>query len=440
MRKICWLALGLGLALAAAVGAQETAQEAAVHKAPDPALVERARRILTQVPLVDGHNDLPWEYRKRFQNHMDRIDLRGGTGKLDPPLHTDIPRLREGGVGGQFWSVYVPVEITGADAIQATMEQIDDVHRLVERYPDTFELARTADDIVRIHKAGRIASLIGMEGGHSIHDSLAALRQFYAAGARYMTITHTKNTAWADSATDAPQHGGLTRFGEEVVREMNRLGMLVDLSHVSPETMKKAIAVSAAPVIFSHSSARALDDHPRNVPDDVLRLMPENGGVVMVTFVPSFASAAVREWNARDTAEEARLKALYPEDLERVKREREDWRRQHPAPRATLEQVADHVEHVRQIAGIDHVGIGSDFDGIESVPLGLENVSAYPALLAELLRRGWTDGEIGKLAGLNVLRAFRDAERVATRLRKERPASDALIEELDGKKETVKAP
>jgi len=435
MRKICWLAVGLGLALAAAGGAQE----AAAHKTPDPALVERARRILTQVPLVDGHNDLPWEYRKRFQNHMDRIDLRGGTEKLDPPLHTDIPRLRKGGVGGQFWSVYVPVEITGADAIQATMEQIDDVHRLVERYPDTFELARTADDVVRIHKAGRIASLIGMEGGHSIHDSLAALRQFYAAGARYMTITHTKNTAWADSATDAPQHGGLTRFGEEVVREMNRLGMLVDLSHVSPETMKKAIAVSAAPVIFSHSSARALDDHPRNVPDDVLRLMPENGGVVMVTFVPSFASAAVREWNARDTAEEARLKALYPEDPERVKREREDWRRQHPAPRATLEQVADHVEHVRQVAGIDHVGIGSDFDGIESVPLGLENVSAYPALLAELLRRGWTDAEIGKLAGLNVLRAFRDAERVATRLREERPASDALIEELDGEKETKPA-
>jgi membrane dipeptidase len=436
MRKICWLAVGLALALATMGGAQATAE----HKAPDPALVERARKILDRVPLVDGHNDLPWEYRKRFQNHMDRIDLRGGTTNLDPPLHTDIPRLRKGGVGGQFWSVYVPVETTGADAIQATMEQIDDVHRLIERYPDTFELARTADDVVRIHKAGRIASLIGMEGGHSIHDSLAALRQFYAAGARYMTITHTKNTAWADSATDAPQHGGLTRFGEEVVREMNRLGMLVDLSHVAPETMKKAIAVSAAPVIFSHSSARALDDHPRNVPDDVLRLMPKNGGVVMVTFVPSFASEAVRGWNAMDTAEEARLKALSPGDPERVKRELGDWRKQHPAPRATLEQVADHVEHVRQVAGIDHVGIGSDFDGIESVPLGLENVSDYPALLAELLRRGWTDEEVGKLAGLNVLRAFRDAERVAARLRKERPPSDALIEELDGKKETVKAP
>jgi membrane dipeptidase len=429
MRKICWLAV-LGLALAMAGGAQETA----ARKAPDPALVERARRILTQVPLVDGHNDLPWEYRKRFQNHMDKIDLRAGTAKLDPPLHTDIPRLRKGGVGGQFWSVYIPVEITGADAIQATMEQIDDVHRLVERYPDTFELALTADDVVRIHKAGRIASLIGMEGGHSIHDSLAALRQLYAAGARYMTLTHTKNTAWADSATDAPQHGGLTRFGEEVVREMNRLGMLVDLSHVAPETMKKAIAVSAAPVIFSHSSARALDDHPRNVPDDVLRLMPKNGGVVMVTFVPSFASEAVRGWNAMDAAEEARLKALYPGDPERVKREQENWRKQHPAPRATLEQVADHVEHVRQIAGIDHVGIGSDFDGIESVPLGLENVGEYPALFAELLRRGWTDEEVGKLAGLNILRAFRDAEGVSARLRKERPASDALIEELDGKR------
>jgi membrane dipeptidase len=304
------LLLAALLAGAAVAGAQE----AAVHKAADPALVQRARRILSQVPLVDGHNDLPWEYRKRFQNHMDRIDLRAGTAKLDPPMHTDIPRLRKGGLGGQFWSVYIPVEITGADAVQATLEQIDDVHRLVERYPDTFELATTADDVVRIHKAGRIASLIGMEGGHSIHDSLAALRVLYAAGARYMTLTHSKNTDWADSATDAPQHGGLTRFGEEVVREMNRLGMLVDLSHVAPETMRKAIAVSAAPVIFSHSSARALDDHARNVPDDVLRLLPKNGGVVMVTFVPSFASEAVRGWNATNDAEEARLKALYPGD------------------------------------------------------------------------------------------------------------------------------
>jgi membrane dipeptidase len=426
------------LAALLAGGAAAEAQEA-VHRAPDPALVERARKLLSQVPLVDGHNDVPWEYRKRVQNHMDRIDLRAGTAKLDPPMHTDIPRLRKGGLGGQFWSVYIPVEIAGADAVQATLEQIDDVHRLAERYADTFELALTADDVVRIHRAGRIASLIGMEGGHSIHNSLASLRVLYTAGARYMTITHTRNTDWADSATDAPQHGGLTRFGEEVVREMNRLGMLVDLSHVAPETMRKAIAVSAAPVIFSHSSARALVDHARNVPDDVLRLLPKNGGVVMVTFVPSFVSEAARGWNASNDAEEARLKALYPGDPERVKREADGWRRAHPAPRATLEQVADHVEHVRQVAGIDHVGIGSDFDGVESLPLGLESVADYPSLFAELMRRGWSDEDLGKLAGLNVLRAFRDAEKVAGRLQKERPASDALIEELDGKKDAKPA-
>jgi membrane dipeptidase len=429
-------ALLLGAVLAG--GGAARAQEA-THKAPDPALVERARKLLAQVPLVDGHNDLPWEYRKRYQNHMDKIDLRAGTAKLEPPMHTDIPRLRKGGLGGQFWSVYIPVELPGADAVQATMEQIDDVHRLVERYPDTFELALTADDVVRIHKAGKIASLIGMEGGHSIHNSLASLRVLYAAGARYMTITHTRNTDWADSATDAPRHGGLTRFGEEVVHEMNRLGMLVDLSHVAPDTMKKAIEVSAAPVIFSHSSARALVDHARNVPDDVLRLLPKNGGVVMVTFVPSFDSEAARGWNASNDAEEARLKALYPGDPERVKRELEGWQKAHPAPRATLEQVADHIEHVRQVAGIDHVGIGSDFDGIESVPLGLESVADFPALFAELMRRGWSDEDLGKLAGQNVLRAFRDAEKVAAKLQKERPASDALIEELDGKKEVKPA-
>ncbi|HEV2853752.1 MAG TPA: dipeptidase [Thermoanaerobaculia bacterium] len=424
--------LGVLLALAGAVAAAPVNAADPARRPPDPALVERARKLLDQVPLVDGHNDLPWEYRKREKNHLEKIDLRGDTSKLDPPLHTDIPRLRRGGVGGQFWSVYIPVEITGSDAVQAVMEQIDDVHRLAERYPDTFEVARTAADVVRIHKAGKIASLIGMEGGHSIHNSLAALRQLYEAGARYMTITHSKNTDWADSATDAPQHGGLTRFGEEVIREMNRLGMLVDLSHVSAETMKEALAVARAPVIFSHSSARALDAHPRNVPDDVLALLPKNGGVVMVTFVPSFVSEEVRAWNAAKDAEEARLKTMNPGDPDRAKRELEDWQKAHPSPRATVEQVADHVEHVRKVAGIDHVGIGSDFDGITSVPLGLENVGEYPALLAELLRRGWTDQEIKKLAGENVLRVFREAEGVSQRLKKERPASDALIEELDG--------
>jgi membrane dipeptidase len=432
-RKSCLPGALLFAALLMA-GGVASAQEAPVHRAPDPALLERARKLLERVPLVDGHNDLPWEYRKRYQNHMDRIDLRAGTAKLDPPMHTDIPRLRQGGLGGQFWSVYIPVEITGAEAVQATMEQIDDVHRLAERYPDTFELALTAEDVVRIHKAGRIASLIGMEGGHSIHDSLASLRVLYAAGARYMTLTHNRNTDWADAATDAPQHGGLTRFGEEVVREMNRLGMLVDLSHVAPATMKKAIAVSAAPVIFSHSSCRALVDHARNVPDDVLRLLPKNGGVVMVSFTPSFTSEPVRMWNAANDGEEARVKALYPGDPERAKREAEAWRKAHPVPRAILEQVADHVEHVRQVAGVDHVGIGSDFDGIESVPLGLENVATYPALFAELMRRAWSDGDLEKLAGRNVLRVLHDAEQVAAKLQKERPASDALIDELDGKK------
>ncbi|MFY9821480.1 MAG: dipeptidase [Thermoanaerobaculia bacterium] len=429
MLKLCWLVLGFVLTFVTAAAAQE----AAVRTAPDPALLERVHRVLEKVPLIDGHNDLPWEYRKRVQNHLEKIDLRAGTTKLDPPLHTDIPRLRRGGVGGQFWSVYVPVEIPGADAVQAVMEQIDDVHRLAERYPDTFEMAYTAADVERIHQAGRIASLVGMEGGHSIHNSLAALRLLYAAGARYMTITHSKNTDWADSATDEPKHGGLTRFGEEVVREMNRLGMLVDLSHVSAATMKKALAVAQAPVIFSHSSTRALDPHPRNVPDDVLKLLPANGGVVMVSFVPTFTSEAVRAWNADQDAAETRLKTLNPGDPEAVKKGLEAWRAQHPAPRATLEQVADHVEHVRKLAGIDHVGIGSDFDGITSVPIGLESVDTYPALLAELLRRGWTDEELGKLAGRNVLRVLRQAEQVAQRLQKERPASDALIEELDGK-------
>ncbi|HKI02295.1 MAG TPA: dipeptidase [Thermoanaerobaculia bacterium] len=435
MRKIFWLgALALGLTLSGAAPAR------AAEPVPDPALVERARKLLDQVPLIDGHNDLPWEYRQRVKNHLDKIDLRSDTSKLEKPLHTDIPRLRKGGVGGQFWSVYIPVEITGADAVQAVMEQIDDVHRLAARYPDTFEMALTADDVVRIHKAGRIASLIGMEGGHSIHNSLAALRQLYEAGARYMTITHSKNTDWADSATDAPKHGGLTRFGEEVVKEMNRLGMLVDLSHVSPETMKKALAVAQAPAIFSHSSARALNAHPRNVPDDVLQLLAKNGGLVMVTFVPSFVSEEVRAWNSVQDAEEARLKALHPGDPERVKRELEAWEKAHPVPRATLAQVADHVEHVRKVAGIDHVGIGSDFDGITSVPLGLEGVGDYPALLGELLRRGWTDAEVKKLAGENALRVFREAEDAAKRLKKERPASDALIEELDGgMKETAAA-
>ena len=400
--------------------------------AQPPDLVARARKLLDEVPLVDGHNDVPWELRQRVKNHLAELDLRSDTSALEKPMHTDVARLRKGGVGGQFWSVYIPADLAGPQAVRTVMEQIDVVHRLAELYPDTFEIATTAGDVERIHKSGRIASLIGMEGGHSIDNSLGVLRQLYNAGARYMTITHSKNVDWADSATDAPKHGGLTKFGEEVIREMNRLGMLIDLSHVSPDTMKDAMAVSEAPVIFSHSSARALDAHPRNVPDDVLRLLPQDGGVVMVTFVPSFISEEVRTWNSQKDAEEARLKALHPDDPKQVETGLETWRKEHPVPRATLAQVADHIEHVRRVAGVDHVGIGSDFDGITSVPVGLEGVDDYPALLAELLRRGWTDEEVKKLAGHNVLRVFREAEKVAQRLRKERPASDALIEELDG--------
>lgn len=397
----------------------------------DQMRLERVQRILAEVPLIDGHNDLPWQYEKRALNHMDQIDLRADQSGLAPALHTDIDRLRKGGVGAQFWSVYVPAELPGADATRATMEQIDVVHRLIERYPETFELALSAADIQASHTRGRVASLIGIEGGYSIDDSLGVLRQFYRMGARYMTLTHSKLVHWADSATDGPQHGGLTRFGEEVVKEMNRLGMLVDLSHVSVATMNDAIRVSEAPVIFSHSSARALTDHARNVPDEVLRRLPAKDGVVMVTFVPSFISEKTRVWYSLQDAEEARLKSTYQGDPERVTREFEEWKLRNPTPRASLNDVADHIDHIRAIAGIDHIGIGGDLDGITTVPVGLEDVSKYPMLFVELLRRGYQDEDIRKIVGKNVLRVFYKAERVAQRLKKERPASDARIEEMD---------
>jgi membrane dipeptidase len=400
---------------------------------PEPALVERARRLLRESPLVDGHNDLPWQLRERFHDQLAKLDLRRDASGIQPPLATDIPRLRRGGVGAQFWSVYVPVELAGPAAVQAVLEQIDVVHRLAELYPETFEMALTAADVSRIHHAGRIACLIGVEGGHSIGNSLGVLRELHRAGARYMTLTHSRNDDWADSATDQPRHDGLTRFGAEVVREMNRLDMLVDLSHVAPRTMQAAMAVSAAPVIFSHSSARALDGHPRNVPDEVLSMLPRQGGVVMVSFVTSFTSEAVWAWDAQRDGEAARLKTLHPEDAARVERELAAWTSAHPAPHATLAQVADHVDHVRRVAGIDHVGLGSDFDGTTSLPDGLGDVAQYPVLLAELLRRGYGDEDVKKVAGANLLRVLRDAERVAARLRGERPPSDARIEDLDGK-------
>ena len=406
-----------------------SADKALLQKARQDA--GQARQILKEVPLIDGHNDAPWQYRSRVNNHLDAIDFAGDTGRLDPPMHTDLPRLRAGGVGGQFWSVYVPVDLKGADAVQATLEQIDLVHRLVARYPDDLELALTADDIVRIHGQGRVASLIGVEGGHSINNSLAVLRQLCRAGARYMTITHWNNIDWADAGTAPPEHDGLTAFGQEVIREMNRLGMLVDLSHVSPATVHDALDVTEAPVIFSHSCARALCDYPRNVSDEILKRVKKNDGVVMVNFVPSFVSEeASRHWATRE-AESARLKAVFPHDTEAVKTGLAAWREQNPAPEVPLAVVADHIDHIRKVAGIDHVGIGSDFDGISATPVGLEDVSTYPALLAELLRRGYSDEDVKKVAGLNLLRVMRQAEKAAAKLQRKTAPSDALIEELD---------
>jgi len=397
----------------------------------------RVARILKATPLIDGHNDLPWEIRDRFGKGLAELDLKSDTSKIAPPpggvpLMTDIPRLRAGRVGGQFWSVWVPVEIKGPEAVQATLEQIDLVKRMAARYPEDLEMASTAADVRRIHRAGRIASLIGIEGGHQINNSLAVLRQMYELGARYMTLTHVLTTDWADAATDAPRHGGLSPFGKEVVREMNRLGMLVDLSHVSPDTMRAALATSEAPVIFSHSSTRALVDHPRNVPDDVLALVAKNGGVVMVNFYPGYVSAARNQWEADLAAERARASSppyggLYIGQPERARAALERWQSEHPRPVATLQQVADHIEHVRQVAGIDHVGLGSDFDGISDTAQGLASVDRYPALLAELMRRGWTDAQIAKLAGENVLRVMAAAEQVAARLRG-KPPSEATLE------------
>lgn len=385
-------------------------------------------RILKEVPLIDGHNDLPWQMRDRVKNQIAKIDLRHDQSKLEKPLHTDIPRLRAGGLGAQFWSVYVPASLKGADAVQATLEQIDVVHRLDAMYPDVFALALTADDVARIHKSGRIASLIGMEGGHSVNNSLATLRLMYAAGARYMTLTHSLNNDWADSATDDPKHNGLTPFGKLVIGEMNRLGMLVDLSHVAPKTMHDTLDATAAPVIFSHSSARALTNHARNVPDDVLQRLKQNGGVVMVTFVPSFVSEKVRTWEAERAASEARLKEMYEGQPGTVKSAMDAWRTANPRPRATLSDVADHIEHVMKVAGEDHVGIGGDLDGISTTPVGLESVADYPKLLAELLRRGHTEAQLKKLTGLNVLRVMKQTEAVAARLQQERAAEDAPFE------------
>jgi membrane dipeptidase len=361
-----------------------------------------ARAVLAASPVFDGHNDLPWELRQAGRGDPALIDVAA-------PLtftHTDLPRLAAGGVGAQFWSVFVPAELDGQAAVAATLEQIDLVRRLVARHRATLELALTAADAERIMAAGKIASLIGAEGGHSIASSLGVLRALHALGVRYLTLTHSRNVPWADSATDEPAAGGLTHFGRAVVAEMQRIGMLVDLSHVSTGTMSDALDVATRPVIFSHSSARAVTDHPRNVPDAILGRLPANGGVAMATFVPMFVSAPCREWELRAIAEAEGRGIDYRDQSSRA--ELDGWVKANPMPAATIADVADHIDHMRDVAGADHVGIGGDFDGTEELPAGLTDVSCYPALFAELLARGWSKTECGKLASGNILRALRD--------------------------------
>ena len=411
---------------------------------PEPEHLEKAKALLAEVPLIDGHNDLPTAMLEFFGGDLERVDLT----RVQNELPADLPRLREGMVGGQFWAAYVDVSfIHSGGALRQALREIDFVHRLVARYPE-LELARTAEDIERIPREGKIASMIGVEGGHAIENSLSALRMFHALGVRYMTLTHFETHDWADSATDFPRHGGLTEFGEEVVREMNRMGMFVDLSHVSPETMEDAFRVTRAPVIFSHSNASAVNAHARNVPDDMLRRTAENGGVVMVNFIAGYVPPTPSAWRTEPgvEAEQRRLQARQGIDEpswsnrrfemgEKLRRELDDegaiaermqaWLQENPPPRGTVGDVADHIDHVRQVAGVDHVGIGSDFydPGGPSMSAGLENLSKFPVLIAELVKRGYSDEDLKKIIGLNLLRAMREMERVAAELRAERPSS-----------------
>ncbi len=361
--------------------------------------------LLRSTPLIDGHNDLAWEAREQAAYDWGVLDIAVGT----TTTHTDIPRLRAGCVGGQFWSVWVPSSLPTAQAVIQTLEQIDAVHAMIDRFPDAFGLALTADDVERVFVTGRVASLMGAEGGHSIGNSLGTLRTLHRLGVRYMTLTHNDNTDWADSATDAPVHGGLTDFGRDVVREMNRIGMLVDLSHVSADTMRDALEVSSAPVIFSHSSARAICNSPRNVPDDVLATLATNDGVCMAVFAPDSVSQDCWDWRV-EAAEASEAEGMNTTDLGAFKRWSVAYAQEHPQPTATLDQVVTHIEHLREVAGINHVGIGGDYDGVPTLPAGLEDVSRYPYLFAALAERGFSDDDLRKIAGTNVLRALRAAE------------------------------
>ncbi len=413
------------LVMVALIASPLVAQQQPLEHAPLERRLAHVRELLATTPLVDGHNDLPWVIRESATAPLDVVayDLEKPTSG-----HTDIARLRRGGVGAQFWSVYVPGEIADSGFARVQLEQIDIARRMIARYPQDLQWALSVADIRAAHKAGRIGSLLGLEGGHVIENSLGALRTYYALGARYMTLTHNVTLDWADAASDAATHGGLTPFGKEVVREMNRLGMLVDLSHTSPAVMSDALDVSEAPVIFSHSNARGLTDVPRNVPDSILRRLQSNGGVVMVTFVPGFASQPVADWNAGLNA----ARASAGPGAQAQAQAADAFRAANAMPRATLSDVADQIAYIAKIAGPGHVGLGGDFDGITDVVQGLEDVSHYPELLAELMRRGWPDDNLRGLVGENVLRALSDAENTARHLQLERPASTKTIRQLDG--------
>jgi membrane dipeptidase len=400
---------------------------AALAQPIDPKVQARIDRILKATPLIDGHNDFPGELRDYYGGKVEGL-ASGTDARPDHPLMTDMARLRAGRVGGQFWSVFIPADIQGDKAIRETLEEIDIVKRLVAAYPQDLEQAYSADDVVRIHKAGKVASMIGVEGGHQMGHSFAALRQFFDLGARYMTLAHFKTTDWADSATDDPKHDGLTDYGKSVVHEMNRMGMLVDLSHVSEATMSDALDVSKAPVIFSHSGARAVADHPRNVPDSILARLPANGGVVMVNFYSGYVSDAFRKWNAEEAAEQARLGSLLTGQPKAREAALDAWHKANPPPAVSVGEIADHIDHVVKVAGHDHVGIGGDLDGIpyDQAPPGLNSVAGYPLVFAELIRHGWSDSDLAKLAGGNVLRAMRQAEAVARSMKNEPPALDQL--------------
>jgi membrane dipeptidase len=397
--------------------------------AQEDAALAHARALLKTVPLIDGHNDLPWEIRMSETAPMDvgAYDLNAATHG-----NTDIARLRAGEVGAQFWSIYIPGEDKDSGYAKTQLEEFDIARRMIAMYPKDLQFVTTADGIEQAFKAGKIGSLLGMEGGHAIENSLGALRSYYELGARYMTLTHNVTLDWADAAQDSAKHGGLTPFGREVVREMNRLGMMVDLSHVSPAVMSNVLDIAESPVIFSHSSARALTGHVRNVPDSILRRLPKNGGVVMVTFVPSFVSARVFAWSAaRDSVVEAAMRSAGA-DTAAARAQVRAWSAANPRPPASLSDVADHVEHIRQVAGVDHIGLGSDFDGMGPItPVGLEDVSLFPGLFAELIRRGWKDGDLKKLAGENMLRVMRANEATAKRLQASRAPSTKTLQQMD---------